>query len=198
MNRPKRTILVSIVVSFLFLVFTSNFLFAVKPGDLVEDFSLITANGQEYRLSNYKEQIVCLIFWSSESPLVKAYENRMIRLFSDFALKGVQFFGVASNVNETKDEIQRVAADRKIPFPILFDEGAKIADYFGAEETPEVFILDREGRLVYHGGIDNESWANHRPTKHYVHDILDALVSGAVPSIRETKVYGNKIKRTNV
>ena len=195
MIRLKRTISLFAFAIFLFLSFAAKPVFAIKPGELVEDFSLITADGQDFRLADYKEQIVCLIFWSADSPITKAYENRMIHLFSDFTLKGVQFFGIASNVNETKEQIQRVAADRKIPFPILFDEGAKIADYFEARETPEVFIVDTEGRLAYRGGIDNESWANHRPTKYYVRDILDGLVSGNGPSIRETKVYGTKIKR---
>lgn len=195
MNRTKRTIFISCAATFLFLALTAHPIFALKPGDLVEDFSLVSVNGQEFRLSNYDQQIVCLIFWSAGSPLTKAYENRILRLFSDFALKGVQFFGIDSNVNESIEQIQRAAADREMPFPILFDEGSKIADYFEAKETPEVFILNHEARLVYRGGIDDESWANHRPMKHYVHDVLDALISGASPSIQETKVYGNKIKR---
>ncbi len=180
---------------FLLIFFITAPLFALKPGTAVEDFALLSTDGTEYHLSNYSGEIVCLIFWSANSPLIKSYEYRLIGLFSDFALKGIQFFGIASNVDETPDQIRRAQADRKIPFPILLDPESKIADYLAATRTPEIFIIDRDGRLAYRGGIDNESWANHQPTKHYVRDVLDQLISGNGASLHETKAYGTKIKR---
>ncbi len=182
-------------LTFILAFFITTPLFALKPGMMAGDFALQSTDGTEYRLSNYKGEVVCIIFWSATSPLVKAYEYRMIGLFSDFALKGVRFFGIASNIDETPEQTARAQADRKVPFPILLDPESKIADYFAATKTPEVFIIDREGRLVYRGGIDNESWANHRPMKHYVRDVLDQLTSGNGTSLHETKAYGTKIKR---
>lgn len=167
----------------------------VRADTPVPDFTLTSTEGSAFQLSSHTHETVVLIFWSSSCPITKAYENRIRKLYDEFALKGVAFFGVASNDSDSDRQIREASINRDIPFPILLDRGAKTAGLLGAEKTPELFIVAPGGQLTYRGAIDNETWARHQPTTHYVHDALSAVLKGEQIRIKETEPYGKKIIR---
>ena len=74
-------------------------------------------------------------------------------------------------------------AARNFPFPILRDEGAKVADLFAAERTPEVFVIDAKGVIRYHGGVADLGAA------------LGDFTAGRAPTKPEAKAFGCTIKR---
>ena len=105
-------------------------------------------------------------------------------------------FAIASNSDETKQEITRVVKTRDIPFPVLLDPGGKIADYFGVERTPETFLLDGSGKLVYQGAIDNETWAHHEGDIGYLKKALDETLEGRAVTKKFVKSSGRKLIRS--
>ena len=81
-------------------------------------------------------------------------------------------------------------------YPILLDPSNKIADQFGAITTPHVFILDKEGKLIYEGAVDDQGWSEDNVAKKfYVKEALDQALKGEPVSISQTKSVGCTVKR---
>ena len=168
----------------------------VKVGEAVPDFQLKDTSGQEHRLSGYQGKIVMLHFWSATCPFVIRYDERLKQIANDYSNHGVVVLGIDSNSNETLDQVKKVAAIRKINYPILIDPGNQVADQFGAITTPHVFILDKEGKLVYEGAVDDQGWSEENPvTKQYAREALDAMLAGSAVPTPETKSVGCTVKR---
>jgi thiol-disulfide isomerase/thioredoxin/mono/diheme cytochrome c family protein len=112
--------------------------------------------GRAYDLPSLKEsKAVVFLFSSTQCPLSNIYTPRMIELATDFAPKGVQFFLVNSNREDSREAVQKYAADRKFPFPAIKDNGTELADRLGARVTPEAIILDKTGAVCYRGRLDD-------------------------------------------
>jgi peroxiredoxin len=78
-------------------------------------------------------------------------------------------------------------------FDYLYDEDQSVARALGSERTPEVFLFDRDRRLVYHGAID-DSRDDRSVTRHYLREALDALLAGDEPPVRDTPAVGCTVK----
>lgn len=125
-------------------------------GATLDDFKLPDANGVEHSLSSLKgKNGTILIFVATKCPVSNAYNERMEKLAQDYKAKGINVIGINSNVTEPAGEVKSHAAQMKLTFPILKDEGNKIADRLGATRTPEAYLVDATLKLVYHGRIDN-------------------------------------------
>jgi peroxiredoxin len=90
-------------------------------------------------------------------------------------------------------EMRKRAERLGFNFDYLYDEDQAVARALGAERTPEVFLFDRDRRLVYHGAID-DSRDERTVTRNYLRDALDALLSGEQPSVTETPTVGCTVK----
>jgi peroxiredoxin len=88
----------------------------------------------------------------------------------------------------------RSRAERyRFNFDYLYDEDQSLVRALGAERTPEVFVFDRDRRLVYHGAIDDNR--DERAVTHeYLRDALDALLAGREPTVRQTPPVGCTVK----
>ncbi|MBI4394579.1 MAG: redoxin domain-containing protein, partial [Candidatus Omnitrophica bacterium] len=155
------------LVLFLSVMFLSTPLWAagfldkkvVKLGEAIPDFKLADTTGQEHQLSQHRGRVVMIHFWSATCPFVIRYDDRLKEIAEDYTPDGVVVLGIDSNSNETPRQIKKVAEGRKVNYPILIDPGNQIADQFGAVTTPHVFIVDREGKLVYEGAVDDQGWS---------------------------------------
>jgi hypothetical protein len=78
---------------------------------------------------------------------------------------------------------------------VLRDEGHKIADAYGAQKTPEVYVVDPAGKLVYHGRIDDKHDDAAGVKSPDLKNALDAILAGKAVSVAETKAFGCSIKR---
>ena len=168
----------------------------VKVGESVADFTLQNMADKPVKLSDLKGKVVMLHFWSAKCPFVVRYEDRLRAITADYKDKGVVIYAIDSNVTETKGQILKEAANRKLNYAILLDPDQKVADQFGAITTPHVFILDKEGKLVYEGAVDDEGWKEGGPINNqYVRKALDAVLVGQPVNPSETKTVGCTVKR---
>lgn len=135
-----------------------------------------------------------IVFFSARCPVSNTYGDRFQHVYDDYRSRGVKFLFVNSNVNETEAEIARNAAEHGFTFPIFHDEGSRVADRFGAQATPELFLLDRAAQVRYHGALDdaqNPARVHH----HSLREALDQLLAGTTVSVSEAKSFGCSIKR---
>ncbi|MDZ7291119.1 MAG: thioredoxin family protein [candidate division KSB1 bacterium] len=158
-------------------------------------FKLKGIDGKEYNLESFKNtKAVVLMFIATRCPYSNAYNERMVKLFDDYKNKGVVMLAINSNNTEPLEEVRKHAADNKFEFPVLKDEGNVVADAYGAQFTPEIFLLDAKLVLRYHGRIDNSHKINEVET-HDLRNALDAMLAGKEISKKETKAFGCTIKR---
>lgn len=164
-------------------------------GTTIDDFKLPDANGAEHSLNSLKgKKGTVLIFVATKCPVSNAYNERMEKLAQDYKAKDINVIGINSNVTEPAAEVKSHAADKHLTFTILKDDGNKIADRLGATRTPEAYVLDASGKLVYHGRIDN-SQKLEGITSNDLRDALDELLAGK-PITKTTAVaFGCTIKR---
>ncbi len=167
-------------------------------GSKVANFTLTSVDGKQISLDSYKgNDIVVLDFWSCQCPVSAKYEDYMKKLSSDYAPKKVVFLALDANVPESTDWITKVAKERDVTFPILLDKGHVLADKFNAQHTPELFILDKNGVVQYHGAPDNQKTSADANYKDYARQAIDSLLAGKDVSTKETKAFGCSIKRGN-
>lgn len=170
---------------------------ALKIGAAMPDFKLTDTAGKEHSLDQYKGQIVVFNFCTQECPFSRGADPDINALATAYAEKGVVFLGVDSNKNLKPEDIQTYMDEAKVPYPILKDVGNTLADAVGARVTPEIYIMDKDGTLVYHGAPDNRTGPKSEPTEHYLKDALDALLAGESIEKTEVKAWGCGIKRAS-
>lgn len=168
----------------------------VKLDAVVKDFTLKDAEGTDsslYKLSEEK-QVTVVLFLATQCPIATDYTDRIVNLVKAYDEKKVQFIGINSNKQEKIEEIVAYSKKHGFEFPVLKDRENKIADYFGARRTPEVFLLDAKRVLRYAGAIDNSP---KEPTKHYLKEALDLVIAGKdIPKpSKKTRAIGCTIKR---
>ena len=168
-------------------------------GKPVKDFKLkdlMSSEGKQYSLSEYKGSKAVVLVWISEKcDITWRYEKRTGDLMKEFG-KDTQFFAVASSANDTPDSIKKYAESKNYGMPVLDDVKSEAAKYFGAAVTPTYMIIDKEGVLRYRGACDDlqagkgfsadESTAKER----YVHQALKAILEGKEVPVTEKKGFG--------
>ena len=108
--------------------------------------------------------------------------------------KASNFYGINSNKAELSPEVAEHAKTNGLGFPILKDEGHKIADRFDAKVTPEAYVISAAGELVYHGQVDNKQDES-SVTQTGLKDALDAVLAGKPVPVAQTRAFGCGIKR---
>jgi peroxiredoxin len=140
-----------------------------------------------------------VLFTCNECPYAKAWEERIVDLGNTYSKKGVGVLLINSNnpAVSKKDSFeltQARAKERGIQFAYAVDPDSSVAKAFGATRTPEAFLFDKAGKLVYHGTIDDNHEQADKVEKRYLKDALDAVSSGKTPAVQETKSLGCTIK----
>ncbi len=166
-------------------------------GTTIDDFKLPDTNGAEHSLKSLTgKHGAVLIFISVQCPVSNGYNERMKKLAEDYQARGINVIGINSNVTEPISAVKTHAADKHFTFTVLKDDGNKIADRLGATRTPEAYVIDANGKLVYHGRIDNaQNTAN--ITSNDLRDALDELLSGKAISKTGGAAFGCSIKRAS-
>jgi peroxiredoxin len=185
----------------LFLLILSVAAFAgdmksLKIGDKAPSFALKNYDGKEFTLEKHlKENKYTVLMWiSTECPVSNAYNERMVKLYDAYAGKGIAFVGMNSNKAEQVADITKHSKEKGFKFPVLKDDMNKIADLYAAQVTPEVFVLDAKGAILYHGRIDDSKNAE-KVEKKDLAAALDALLAGKKVENAETKAFGCTVKR---
>jgi peroxiredoxin len=170
----------------------------LKAGSFAPDFTLPAASdGKPVALKGLlaKSKGVAVLFIATQCPVSNAYNDRMAALGKEYAAKGVALVGINSNKTEPAGEVAEHARKHGFTFPVLKDDGNKVADAYGATKTPEIFLLDASGKLVYHGRIDENQDDPKNVRSPDFRNALDAFLSGRPVPVAETKAFGCTIKR---
>jgi thiol-disulfide isomerase/thioredoxin len=161
----------------------------------VSDFTLEDYNGVKHSLADFKSsKAIVLMFMATQCPVSNAYNERMEALQKDYASKGVTFVGINANKQESVEEIKNHAKEHGFSFTILKDWNNVVADKLGASVTPEIYVLNSNLELLYHGRIDDSQRENKVASKD-LRNALDLALSGKAVAVRETKAFGCSIKR---
>ncbi len=170
---------------------------SVGIGDKLAPFALKDAHGAPVDLAaSEASKARVIIFFATRCPVSNAYNARMAAISSDYAARGVAFYGVDSNREESAAEMAAHAQEHGFKFPVLKDEGNVQADRFGASVTPEVYVFDASWTLRYHGRIDDSRDPAH-VTQQDLKAALDAILAGQPVPVAETKAFGCTIKRVS-
>ncbi len=139
-----------------------------------------------------------VVFSCNHCPYVKAWQGRIASIGNAAKASGVGVIVINSNdptsyPEDSYAEMQKRAKDLGFTFPYVVDATSDVARTFGASHTPEAYLFDKDGKLVYHGAIDDSKEAD-QVTKHFLQDAVDAAVAGKAVPVTETKAIGCSIK----
>ncbi len=167
----------------------------VEIGNTIENVQLTDLSGNSLSLYDFKgHPAVTIIFVSTRCPVSNAYNERMAALAKEYGSRGVQFIGINANRNEPPQEVSQHAREKGLNFLIVKDPGNRVADYLGASVTPEVYLLDANWVLRYHGRIDDSQEASGIRSQD-ARAGLDAVLAGQPVANSRTKAFGCTIKR---
>ncbi len=166
-------------------------------GSAAPAFDLKSVDGKPFSLADAEKtnSYVVLMFIATQCPYSNGYNDRMRDMAAAYAKKGILFVGINSNNTESTEETAAHAKQHGFGFPVLKDPGNKVADLYDARRTPEVYVIGRDGKLLYHGRIDDNSNDASKVTSPDLKNALDALLAGQPIAKAETKAFGCTIKR---
>lgn len=164
------------------------------------DFALDSFDGRKVKLSDYKGSIVVLEWFNDECPFVRYhYEpvKTMIDLAKKYKDKKVVWLTVNSTSHTTPQTNRDFAKKHKLPYPILDDRAGKVGRLYGARNTPHMFVIDKDGAIVYDGAIDSAPLG--KPPEgagkvNYVDKAISELLAGQKVSLPNTPPYGCTVK----
>jgi len=158
------------------LVYTPN----IEANSACPDFELPGLDGKQYTLSDFADkELLVALFICNHCPYVQAIEDRYINLSQEMTARGVQFIGICSNdaKDYPEDSFERLKERwelKKYGFPYLHDESQSVAKSFGAVCTPDIFLYNKERKLIYRGRLD-DSWKDATAVKKQ--DLKNALLA---------------------
>jgi peroxiredoxin len=166
-------------------------------GSAAPPFQLTTVDGKPFSLAEATKthKAVVVMFIATKCPYSNAYNVRLKNMTEEYAKKGVLFVGINSNKTEPEDEVKAHAKENGWGFTVVKDPGNKIADLYDAKRTPEVFVIGANGKVEYHGRIDENYEDASKVTSPDLKNALDAILAGQPVSKAETKAFGCTIKR---
>lgn len=196
----------SLVVASLTLITASLFGADIPPvGSAAPNFSLPDVKGKTQSLADYKGKYVVLEWFNPECPFVKKHygSENMQKLQQEFTSKGVVWLTIDSNApgtegNLTPDAAQKILNSWKThQTALLLDPDGKVGKAYGARNTPQMFVVNPEGKIVYEGAIDSKASPNPADipsSTNYVKAALEESLAGKPVSNPTTKPYGCSVK----
>jgi peroxiredoxin len=177
----------------------------VGVGQPAPDFSLPDTKGQTHQLSQYKGKWVVLEWYQPDCPFVRKHygSGNMQALQKEFTAKGVVWLSIDSSApgqegNYPADKLNEIASSQGAArTALLLDPDGKVGHEYGAKTTPDMYIINPDGKLVYEGAIDSKPTtevADLKTATNYVKVALDSSMSGKSVSQTVTRPYGCSVK----
>jgi peroxiredoxin len=170
-------------------------------GTKAPDFRLPDTDGRTVALSDFAgRKALVVMFICNHCPFVKHVQSELARLGRDCEEKGVGVVAISSNdVEQYPDDGPEAMKEEKAragyAFPYLFDETQEVAQAYRAACTPDLFLFDAEGRLVYRGQLDDSRPGNGVPvTGKDLRAAIDAVIAGRPVDERQRASLGCNIK----
>ncbi len=184
-------------------IMTNLFAGGYKPGDKASDFKLKNIDGKLLSLSDHHSaKGFVVVFTCNHCPYAQAYQDRLIALDNQYRSKGIPVIAINPNdpsvsPGDSFEEMQKRAREMQYPFPYLFDETQEVYKMYGAERTPHIFLLKKEGSdliVKYVGAIDDNYKDPSQVTQKYLENAIEAVLSDKSPEPEFTKAIGCSIK----
>jgi peroxiredoxin len=158
-------------------------------------FSLPDTDGVEHSPGDAPATLV--VFTCNHCPYALAWHDRILAVADDY--QDVKVLAISSNdaarypADSYEKMQERVNADGGWPMPYLYDESQEVARAYGAKTTPDCFLIDAEGRVVYRGAPDSD---HEDPSQNaaWLREAIDAVLAGEAPATAETTPVGCSIK----
>lgn len=174
----------------------------VEVGSVVPDFSLNDLDGNVVKLSDFKGKIVVLEWTNPNCPFVQRVyrEKIMTSVQSEFTQKGIVWLIINSTNPKHRDyrgskELKKIYSEWGAVYTAyLVDPDGEVGKMFDAKTTPHMFIIDKDGKLVYNGGIDDDPRGEKKEKINYVRNALSEILNNRPVSIPVTKPYGCSVK----
>jgi peroxiredoxin len=181
--------------------FAGKFNKVVSAGDKAPSFegipAVMGAEAASLTLSDIKEPVVVLVFLANHCPVVTAYEDRIIDFANDYKGKGVKVVGLCVNDMDSDrlPAIKTRVKEKGYNYVYGYDESQKIGKAYGATNTPQFFVLDKDRTIRYLGAMD-DSQNEGKVSKQYLRTAVDALLKGESVEESETRPVGCGIQYT--
>jgi len=181
--------------------------FAVEISKPAPDFTGTDINGKTVKLSDYKGKIVVIESYNSDCPFCHNHykTGAMQELQKDMAAKDVVWL-IVDSVNtknssyRTPEQARKEMADEKITATAWIDDHeGTIGHIYDMKTTPHMFVIAKDGTLVYDGAIDNrpQPFGDPRTAKNYVSAAVDEVIAGKPVTVSQTKPYGCSVHYAN-
>ena len=133
-------------------------------------------------------------------PVVHAYQSRTIEVCNYAKSKDIGVILLNSNEASRDDgdsfnDMKDYASEQHYTWPYVVDENSMMANAFGANRTPECFLFNTEGKLVYHGAIDDNQNGPDEVTRKHLKIAMDEMLEGKDVAVKKTRSVGCTIKR---
>jgi len=185
------------------MAFTASVL-AVEVGKPAPDFTGTDINGKTVKLSDYKGKIVVIESYNSDCPFCNNHykTGAMPELQKDVATNGVVWL-IVNSVNpknpshRTSEQAQAELKEKNITANAWIDDSAgTIGHLYDMQTTPQMFVINKDGTLVYDGAIDDQPDPSHDPktARNYVKETVNDLLAGKPIEVSQTKPYGCSVK----
>jgi thiol-disulfide isomerase/thioredoxin len=159
----------------------------IELGTYIPNFNLPDTT-KEMKMTSV-DDVICdnglvVMFICNHCPFVKHVNPELVRIASDYMAKGIGFIGISSNDAEeygedSPENMTDVASELRYPFSYLYDESQEVAKEFNASCTPDFFVYDKEGKLVYRGQLDDSRPGNGLVLNgKSMREALDAMLEG--------------------
>jgi thiol-disulfide isomerase/thioredoxin len=182
----------------------------LEIGAAAPDFQLKGVDNKTYNLASFKNaEVLVIVFTCNHCPTAQAYEDRLIKLTSDYANKSVAVVAINPNdpaslsldeldfsdLGDSFEEMKIRAKEKKFNFPYLYDGNTETASKaYGPIATPHVFIFDKDRKLRYEGRVDDMENPFKTPTSTDARNAIDALLDHRDVPVKTTKVFGCSVK----
>ena len=171
---------------------------SLRIGDRVPDFTLPDTEGTVHRLHDGSAPATVILVTCNHCPYALAWHERLMAVAADDAARGVRFLAICGNdaqrfPRDSLEAMRRRVREERWPMPYLHDATQEVLRSLGASVTPELYVLDAELRLRYHGAPDaghDDPGQNAR----WLRDALDALLARREVGTAETRPVGCSIK----
>lgn len=178
-------------------------------GSSAPNFNLPGIDGKNHQLSDYSSsKVLVVVFTCDHCPIAQMYEQRIEKLYQDYSKRGVAVVAImgndpkatligeldSSDIGDTLEEMKVRAKYKHLTYPYLYDGATQsVADAYGPQATPHVFVFDQNRHLQYQGRFDN-SYRMEKVNTHDAQNAMDALLAGKPVTEKQTGVFGCSTK----